>query len=156
MPETPDASRFADTPRGAGQRSPDEPRAVCWDLPHDLPIVAKVRAMVRETLTAWALRHLADDVVLVTGELLANAIVHGEPVVRLTLLAGADGLEVRVADRGSGRVRRLALDIEAVHGRGLAIVGALAHDHGVTPLPDRPGKTVWARWRLPPPGGSEA
>ncbi|MER5645339.1 hypothetical protein [Streptosporangium sp. NPDC002524] len=46
----------------------------------------------------------------------------------------------------SRQPRHLALDTEAVHGRGLAIVAALAHDHGVTPLPDRPGKTVWARW----------
>lgn len=156
MPETPDAPRLADTPPGAGQRSPGEPRAVCWDLPHDLPIVAKARAMVRETLTAWALDHLADDVVLVTGELLANAIVHGEPVVRFSMRAGPGELRVEVTDRGPGRLRRLALDAGAVHGSGLAIVGALAHDHGVTPLPGRPGKTVWARWRLPPSGESRA
>ncbi|MER5419607.1 hypothetical protein [Streptosporangium roseum] len=53
--------------------------------------------------------------------------------------------------------RHLDLGVEAVHGRGLAIVEALAHDSGVTPLPDRPGKTVWARWRFslrsPTPSG---
>lgn len=129
--------------------APDDPHTVCWDLPHDLPIVGKARAMVRETLVAWELRHLVDDVVLVADELLANAIVHGEPVVRLSLWASADELRVQVTDRGTGQPRLLALDAEAIHGRGLAIVRALAHDHGVTPLPGRPGKTVWARWGLP-------
>ncbi|MEU4830714.1 ATP-binding protein [Streptosporangium sp. NPDC023615] len=154
MPETPDddTSRPPDVPQGADRHSPDEPRAVCWDLPHDLSIVSKARAMVRETLTAWALHHLADDVVLVVGEMLANTIVHGEPVVRFSMRGRVDELRVEVTDRGPGRLRRLALDAEAVHGRGLAIVGALAHDHGVTPLPRRPGKTVWARWRLFPHG----
>ncbi|MGJ6967845.1 ATP-binding protein, partial [Streptosporangium sp. G11] len=143
MPETPD------TPQRSGEHPLDVPRTVCWDLPHDLPIVGKARAMVRETLVAWALRHLVDDAVLVVGELLANAIIHGEPVVRLSLWANTDELRIQVTDRGTGQPRFLVLDAEAVHGRGLAIVRALAHDHGVIPLPDRPGKTVWVLWRLP-------
>jgi|GEM_PF-1726391 len=128
--------------------APDESRTVYWDLPHDLPIVGKARAMASETLAAWALHHLVDDVALVVGELLANAIVHGEPVVRLSLWADADEFQVQVTDRGPGQPRHLTLDPESLHGRGLTIVRALAHDTGVTPLPDRPGKTVWARWRL--------
>ncbi|MER6825450.1 ATP-binding protein [Streptosporangium sp. NPDC000563] len=147
MPETPDTPPAPDD-----SRTPGDPRTVCWDLPHDLPIVGKARAMVSETLAAWALQHLADDAVLVAGELLANAIVHGEPVVRLSLWTSPDELQIQVTDRGTGQPRHLTLDAEATHGRGLAIVGALAHDHGVTPLPDRPGKTVWARWHLPPRG----
>ncbi|MER6829472.1 ATP-binding protein [Streptosporangium sp. NPDC000563] len=150
-----EAERSTPPPRGGTMPvSPDtphptdDPRAVYWDLPHDLPIVGKARAMVSETLTAWALHHLTDDAVLVAGELLANAIVHGEPVVRLSLWADADEFQVQVTDRGPGQPRHLTLDPESLHGRGLAIVRALAHDTGVTPLPDRPGKTVWARWRL--------
>ncbi|GAA3416571.1 ATP-binding protein [Streptosporangium vulgare] len=153
MPETPDTPHPPDPPYGprasADRHLPDDPRTVYWDLPHDLPIVGKARAMAGETLAAWALHHLVDDVVLVVGELLANAIVHGEPVVRLSLWASPDEFQVQVTDRGPGRPRHLALDPESPHGRGLAIVRALAHDTGVTPLPNRPGKTVWARWRLP-------
>lgn len=129
---------------------------------------------MHETLTAWSLRHLADDVVLVVGELLANAITHGGPPVGLRLRAsmsgpgtsdpstgnlsasdpgtGMDELSVEVTDHGPGRPRRLDLDLEAVHGRGMTIVEALAHACGVTPLPHGPGKTVWARWWLPSHG----
>ncbi|MEV4525842.1 ATP-binding protein [Streptosporangium sp. NPDC049304] len=143
MPETPDTP-----PEPDDSRTPDDPRTVCWDLPHDLPIVGKARAMASETLAAWGLHHLVDDVALVVGELLADH--QGEPVVRLSLWADADEFQVQVTDRGPGQPRHLTLDPESLHGRGLAIVRALAHDHGVNPLPDRPGKTVWARWHLPP------
>ncbi|MEU9887767.1 ATP-binding protein [Sphaerisporangium sp. NPDC051011] len=125
-------------------------RTVCWDLPDDLSMIGKARGMVKEVLTAWALPDLADDVVLAVGELLANALTYGRPPVRLSLWLGTADLCVRVTDHGPERPRHLNLDIEAVHGRGLAIVEALAHDTGVTPLPDSPGKTVWARWHLPP------
>ncbi|MER5621277.1 ATP-binding protein [Streptosporangium sp. NPDC002544] len=108
--------------------------------------MAKTRALVSDTLTAWALAHLAADVVLVAGELLANAVVHGDPPVTLSLWAGADVLHLQVTDHNPEQPRHLNLDTDAPHGRGLTIVEALAHDSGVTPLPN----TVWARWYLPP------
>ncbi|WP_405142132.1 ATP-binding protein [Sphaerisporangium sp. NBC_01403] len=128
---------------------PDGLRTVCWDLPHDLSMVGKTRGLVKDVLTAWALADLADDVVLVVGELLANAINYGDPPIRLSLWGGPGELRVRVTDHGSGQPRHLDLGIESVHGRGLIIVAALAGDHGITPLPDGSGKTVWARWGLP-------
>jgi hypothetical protein len=63
---------------------------------------------------------------------------------------GAGELCVRATDHGSGRPIHLDLGLDAVHGRGLTIVDALADDCGITPLPDGPGKTVWARWRFSP------
>ncbi|WP_214410062.1 ATP-binding protein [Sphaerisporangium fuscum] len=133
MPETPDGGL----------------RTVCWDLPGDLSMIGKARGMVKEILAAWALPdHLADDVVLAVGELLANAMTYGKPPVRLSLWQRGGELCVRVSDHGPEQPRHLDLGIEAVHGRGLAIVAALAHEHGITPLPDGPGKTVWALWRV--------
>lgn len=70
------------------------------------------------------------------------------PPVRLSVWAGTDELCVRVTDHGPDRPRHLDLGVEAAHGRGLTIVEALSDASGVTPLPDTPGKTVWARWRL--------
>lgn len=123
-------------------------RTVCWDLSDDPAMIGKARALVREVVASWGLLGLADDVVLTVGELLANAVTYGEAPIRLSLWLGKDGLCVRVTDHGPERPRHLHLDVEAVHGRGLGIVAALADDTGVTALPDGPGKTVWARWLL--------
>ncbi|MEU8269009.1 ATP-binding protein [Sphaerisporangium sp. NPDC049002] len=132
--------------------TPDGARTVCWDLPCDLSVIGKTRSMVREILTSWTLESLADDVVLVVDELLANALSYGEPPVRLALSA-EDGelLRVQVTDHAAELPRHLHLGIEAVHGRGLTIVEALAHECGITPLSGpsgTSGKTVWACWRL--------
>ncbi|MFC4530696.1 ATP-binding protein [Sphaerisporangium dianthi] len=124
-------------------------RTACWDLSDDLSLVGKTRAMVREVLATWALATIADDVILAVAELLANAMTYGKPPVRLSLWLSAEDLCVRVTDHGPELPRRLDLDIEAVHGRGLTIIDALADDAGVTLLPDGQGKTVWCRWRLP-------
>ncbi|GII61359.1 hypothetical protein Skr01_14440 [Sphaerisporangium krabiense] len=115
--------------------------------------------MAGEVLVRWGYGDLADDVILVIGELLGNAVSHGAPPFRLSLWATTSDLCVRVTDHGLGIPRRLHLTLEAVHGRGLSIVAALAHEFGVIPLPDPPGKIVWARWRTPsgsgrPPSGA--
>ncbi|MEU8270917.1 hypothetical protein AB0B89_27625, partial [Sphaerisporangium sp. NPDC049002] len=51
--------------------APDGLRTVCWDLPPDLSMIGKTRALVNEILTIWALTALADDVVLVVGDLVS-------------------------------------------------------------------------------------
>jgi anti-sigma regulatory factor (Ser/Thr protein kinase) len=130
--------------------------AVCWDLPHDPAVVGKMRGMVGEVLTGWGLRGLADDVVGVVGELVANAVTHGEAPVRVSVAAHGGRLWVQVSDHGAGRPRWLRLDVEAVHGRGMTIVDALADEVGVAPLAGSPGKVVWACWRLPAPGSGRS
>lgn len=68
---------------------------------------------------------LADDTATVVGELLDNAVLHGGPVVTLTVRRTADGVRVQVADTGEhtgpadGRG-------EGEHGLGLLIVQALS------------------------------
>nr|WP_214412608.1 ATP-binding protein [Sphaerisporangium fuscum] len=112
-------------------------------------MIGKARRLVGDVLGNWRLSRLADDVVLVVGELLANAVTYGEPPIRLSLWCGGDKLCVRVTDHGPEQPRPLNLALEAVHGRGLNIVAALAHENGVTRPAEGPGKTVWACWYLP-------
>ncbi|GGK85616.1 hypothetical protein Sme01_38800 [Sphaerisporangium melleum] len=123
-------------------------RTACWDVAHDPAAVSGAREQVKEVLTTWGLDDLADDVVLVVAELLSNAIRHGAPPIRLSLWGAAEDLCVRVTDHGEGRPRQLPTNTEAVHGRGLPIIAALAHDFGVVPHSTGPGKTIWARWPL--------
>lgn len=88
---------------------------------------------------------LLDDLVLVTGELVANALEHGLPPAALEVVA-EDGGSVLVSVLDGGPVVPLSpLPIApgAVRGRGLAIVDALSAEWGI--LKTQHGKAVWAR-----------
>ncbi|MFF5111788.1 ATP-binding protein [Streptosporangium sp. NPDC000509] len=127
--------------------TPDGLRTVCWDIPRDPATVAEARRMTRDVFTRWDLApEFVDDAVLVVGELVANATVYGEEPIRLSLWSTAQGVCVRVTDHGSERPRKLSLGEDASHGRGLAIVEALADRWGVVPARGGGGKTVWAAW----------
>ncbi|MER6829776.1 ATP-binding protein [Streptosporangium sp. NPDC000563] len=129
--------------------TPDGLRTVCWDIPRDPETVSEARRMTRDVFTRWDLApEFVDDVVLVVGELVANATVYGEEPIRLSLWSTARGVCVRVTDHGSERPRRLSLGEDASHGRGLAIVEVLADRWGVVPVRGGIGKTVWAAWGI--------
>jgi two-component sensor histidine kinase len=94
---------------------------------------------------------MAADVIAVGAELLGNAVRHAEPLAggvvhltwRLERSNGTTCVQLRVTDGGSAMTpTRRAADPDAVDGRGLAIVAALAQRWGV----DRsgPGSCVWA------------
>lgn len=133
--------------------TPDGLRTVCRELSRDPATAHGARGTVRDTFTAWGLPpDLTDDAVLVVGELVANAVVYGEPPIRLSLWGMPERVCVRVTDHGPGRPHRLDLGQDAVHGRGLAIVETLADQWGVVPAVGKVGKTVWAVWWLSRPG----
>lgn len=137
-------------------------RQVSWDVPCDREIIAKMRCLTREALTSWGLPHLADDAVLSASELVSNAVLHGEPPMRLSLWIENDMLHLAVADHGSEQPRLISAADDATHGRGMAIVAMLADQWGVRPFPCTNGKTVWCAFRLAssppraasPPAGS--
>jgi len=89
----------------------------------------------------------ADDVVVVAGELVANAIEHAGGPLRLLVTGDARSVEVRVDDAvpdlRRARVPRSSVgDPRHPRGRGLDIVAALTQRwgwHGTAQ-----GKTVWA------------
>jgi two-component sensor histidine kinase len=94
---------------------------------------------------------MAADCVAVSAELLGNAVRHALPlpggVIHLTWRVdrGSDGprVHLRVTDGGSALTpTRRAADPDAVDGRGLAIVAALALRWGVDR--DGAGSCVWA------------
>ncbi|QWF81538.1 ATP-binding protein [Amycolatopsis sp. CA-230715] len=86
----------------------------------------------------------ADDILLVTSELVTNAIEHGSGAARLELGHDEGGLELRVYDsNGRPPVLRIG-DLLSARSRGLRLVEALATAWGTTPSPG--GKCVWARF----------
>jgi anti-sigma regulatory factor (Ser/Thr protein kinase) len=103
---------------------------------------AAARRFVRQVLGEWRLSHLAEDAVLLTSELVTNAVVHAGGVTIVRLGLDDHTLRVTVCDHiEAPPVTRNAAP-DADHGRGLALVEALAARWGV----DRaqpPGKCVW-------------
>ncbi len=123
---------------------------------------AAARRFVRDTLESWDLAGqpgeqdpLVDDAVLLTSELVTNAVLHaGTPVQVTCRLLGdvSDGaVEIAVLDRRPAQLRpdqpQTADDAaERTSGRGLQLPSELASAWGVTYA--RAAKAVWFRLEL--------
>ena len=117
----------------------------------------QARAFVREAVESWGLRSCADDIALVAGELMSNAVCHGLrptaesadlPAARLGL-ARQDSTLVFAVNDPSPDVPVLRPDDESLErGRGLHIIDALCSSWGWS-RPTTAGKTVWARIPVP-------
>ncbi len=109
--------------------------------------VPHARRWVAAALEGTSYDELVPDAELVVSELVTNALLHAVPPVELRVSVNGV-VRIEVAD-GSRRapVRALAR-ADAMTGRGLSLVAALAADWGVEPRPD--GKVVWCE--LAPPG----
>jgi anti-sigma regulatory factor (Ser/Thr protein kinase) len=99
-------------------------------------------AQLRGVLSDAMDEDLADDTALVVSELVTNAIQAGASSASLELIIDAGRLRIAVSDDVPGHVEARDATPEDVHGRGLAIVAALAQDWGVRMSMD--GKIVWA------------
>jgi anti-sigma regulatory factor (Ser/Thr protein kinase) len=84
---------------------------------------------------------VTDTVVLLTSEVVTNAVLHGEGSLRLGAEAHRRLVRVEVMDRSNEAPRALEADADAESGRGMSIVDVLAAEWGVTS--SDPGKTVW-------------
>ncbi len=107
-------------------------------LPPTTESVPRARHFVDESLpnTCWA-----DEVTLLVSELASNAVRHaGTP---FTVALGCDGsiVRVEVTDGSSDLPVAQVPPADAVTGRGLLIVDAIAERWGVDVTPT--GKTVW-------------
>ena len=84
-----------------------------------------------------------DTVLLLTTELVNNALWHGRGEPKLDVLVEAGMVTVGVSDEGSGEVR-IASDFRWPEtGHGLRLVDSLSDRWGVEPLTTGPGKRVW-------------
>ncbi|MFD7020803.1 SpoIIE family protein phosphatase [Streptomyces sp. NPDC059928] len=115
--------------------------------------VATARAFVRDTLQGWGYADVVDDAVVLTSELVTNAVVHAGTKADVLCLRSEDGVRVEVADRYPEREIPLLgspADIagpDRENGRGLLLCAALASRWGVEYTPAR--KNVWFQLDLP-------
>ncbi|MFE3644489.1 ATP-binding protein [Streptomyces sp. NPDC059169] len=119
------------------------PTSSSMAVPHGPAGVGEARHRMREQLQRGGVSEsVVDDAVLILSELLSNACRHGRPLGREDIgdgsvraawrVDGAGGLTVEVTD-GGGPTRPVPStpSVTARGGRGLNIIGALAHDWGV-------------------------
>jgi len=125
-------------------RSLEEPeqRPIFARLPCDLTSAGAARRLVREALAGALSQETIQVAVLLTSELVANAVTHARSVVEVLVVPRRDGtLRVGVSDGSRALPTVGQLGGSAKGGRGLALVRELTHDWGVTATPT--GKTVW-------------
>lgn len=118
---------------------------------HDLASVKTARTFIRDKLRERGFLHIADDVGLMTSEIVTNALIHADSNVELRMREYPDRirLEVRDSDPAPPILSGMATDdeeiLECEHGRGLIIVDAIASGWGTSP--SGRGKTVWLEMR---------
>jgi anti-sigma regulatory factor (Ser/Thr protein kinase) len=98
-------------------------------------------------LRSWGLENTAGTAELITAELVANAVAAsaaaGHAVISLRLTRRAWSLLVQVWDASPGLPKARLGPADALGGRGLVLVEALADRWGCDPAGDG-GKTVFA------------
>lgn len=115
--------------------------------------VATARAFVRDTLQGWGYTDVVDDAVVLTSELVTNAVVHAGTAADVLCLRTDEGVRVEVSDHYPEReipLQSTALDFgspDREGGRGLLLCAALASRWGVEYTPTH--KHVWFQLDLP-------
>jgi anti-sigma regulatory factor (Ser/Thr protein kinase) len=103
--------------------------------------VAEARAFVRAVAGRVVDGEQLDVVMLLTSELVTNAIIHARTGARLTVRVDDGGVRVEVADAAHRLPVRRTPSVDAVGGRGVQLIDALASRWGVEP--SSTGKVVW-------------
>ena len=111
---------------------------------------AAARRFVRDTLLSWGVTgeadgndELLDDAMLLTSELVTNAILYGHGPLELRAHTEGSALRIEVRDQepASPPVLRSDADLTEIGGRGLQLVDTLADRWGWSA--EDAGKVVW-------------
>ena len=138
---------------GPSKYSPQHsPQSGMFALPATPASVGAARRKVRDLLDTWGVgADTTDNVLLMTSELVTNALTHtaSERVVcRLRLSAGRLHIEVEDENRGGTLPAQRIPGPDEQCGRGLLLVGMLSSDWGVRDAPHGSGRIVWAELPL--------
>jgi anti-sigma regulatory factor (Ser/Thr protein kinase) len=103
--------------------------------------VASARRFVSGVLAGVSSDGVLDAAVLLTSEVVSNAILHARSAPTVTVTASALHVRVEIADGSSVLPVRKRYGAQATTGRGLLMLETLAASWGAEPAPD--GKCVW-------------
>lgn len=116
----------------------------------DLSEIALARETVDRQLRAWRIPEaVRADLILMTSELVTNAIIHGRSPIELRLRRSDHEVVIEVSDGSAARPQRRSPEAEEEHGRGLGIVERLSDRWGSRLVSG--GKVVWATRRIARP-----
>jgi len=112
-------------------------------LPAHVASPGLARRFVTDAVQGGPCRELADDLALLTSEVVTNAVLHAGTDIEVCIVLTDEGVvRVEVADADpTGPTATNEQAVLATGGRGLTIVGALARSWGVRVVPA--GKSVW-------------
>jgi anti-sigma regulatory factor (Ser/Thr protein kinase) len=100
------------------------------------------RAFVADALRRWKLEALVETAVLLTSELVTNAVVHARSTSTLSVGHNGSTIRIELLDRGHGKVALRRSSPGGVGGgRGLYMVDQLATAWGSAET--NAGTTVW-------------
>ena len=123
-------------------RLPEAPLATAAiEFASDPASVPAGRRFVAALLNDWGCAHLTDTAILLTSEILTNAVVHGLGEVRLRLRRTDTEIAVIVSDRGRYQPQPRLADLTDESGRGLSLLEMLSTSWGARATED--GKDVW-------------
>ena len=113
------------------------------ELEPRLDASAIARRHVRSRLVAWGLGDLTDPVMLLTSEVVTNALLHSGTRLALTVARDGAGVRVGVADGSPVPPVQRRHSTTASTGRGVQLLEAVADEWGWTATSS--GKLVWFR-----------
>jgi len=115
-------------------------------LQREMASPRQARSVVRSALPRER-DYVRDLAVLLTNELVTNALLHGKGEIGLALERSQGRLRVEVEDGERARPVLRSPDVQSEEGRGIVIVDSLSSSWGVRDVVDT-GKSVWFELNL--------
>ena len=112
-------------------------------LPPRLEAATQARRHVRQKLVAWELDDLVDPVVLLTSEVVTNALLHAGTVITVAVRRDGQGVRVEVGDGSGVQPVQRRRSTTATTGRGVQLLESVSDGWGSTAVAE--GKLVWFR-----------
>ncbi|RPF24772.1 histidine kinase-like protein [Streptomyces sp. TLI_185] len=123
-------------------------RNAALELLGGVEVAPRARAFASGVLTSWRFSpELHDRGVLAASELVANALQHGAPPMRLRLRRTDRRLIVEVIDGNDHLPRRRRAEPQDESGRGISVIATIASNWGSRRTPGG-GKAVWCEFTL--------
>src|ERR1700722_4255047 len=114
-------------------------------LPPEPASAGEARRLVHGALQEGVRPADLDAVVLLTSEVVTNAVLHAGTPVDLVVGTVQGCIQIEATDAGEQAPVVLDPASDTTRGRGMGIVAALSQEWGV--IPTARGKTVWFRYR---------